>query len=186
MTFLSPLPVWTWPLVALGGRLAYHLLKPLRKEIDVPAWPWCGRCSARRAVRIVIAAGVILTGLLSAVMLGERVRGQERLVSIAVIAIGLAAGIVLIARSNRSYLAGVRVSPDGLWLELPRAHPGFVEALRSQPMPRYPMPPGFTVPAEAALWQAPLPPARSAPEQPTQRSTHQPAEPPHGWASPSG
>ncbi|GAA1515343.1 hypothetical protein GCM10009827_032690 [Dactylosporangium maewongense] len=187
MVFLSPLPLWAWPLAVLAGRLLYRiLLRPLRKEALAPAWPSCHRCGLRRAARIAAGAATIVAGLVAALYLSERVHGTAALAAIAVTVACMGAGLIVVARGTRVAVAGVRVSRDGLWLEPRRPHPAFVAALAAQPLPEYPMPAGWTVPATAApsaAWATVQPAAEPVPVP----SAAPPPVPSHsGWTSPSG
>jgi hypothetical protein len=156
----------------------------LRKEVFAPAWPWCGRCHLTRLWRAVLGLVVLGAGAKLALTYGESVKGPAALVVILVTVSLMIAGWVVFTRSSRGASAGVRVSRDGEWLELPRAHARFAAALGEQPAPRYPMPAGWTVPAgsaPSALWNtgpayAPAPVTPPAPAAP-------PAA--HGWAPPS-
>ncbi|MFF5231550.1 hypothetical protein [Dactylosporangium sp. NPDC000521] len=186
MVFLSPLPLWAWPLAVLAGRLLYRaLLRPLRKEALAPAWPWCRRCGLRRAARIALGVAAIAAGLVAALNLSEKVHGTAALATLAGTLACMGAGLAVVASSNHAAMAGVRVSHDGLWLQPRRAHPAFVAALAARPLPEYPMPEGWTVPATAApsaVWATVQPAADPVP---TPSAASAPVPSPSGWTPPS-
>lgn len=203
ITFTSRMPLWTIPLIVLLGRLMHRfLVAHLRKDVHAPAWPWCRRCGLRLLGRVALGVTAVLTGMLLAVVLSEKVHGTAKLVAIAVTLLCMGTGIAVLARTSRSATSGARVSRDGEWLELPAAHEAFLTALRTMPAPQYPMPAGWTVPAgsaPSALWSAPTAPAPTptaptplaptppAPAQPLPQHPVRPAPRPavtNGWRPP--
>lgn len=188
MVFAARPPAWTLLLLLFGGGLVYLIVaNHVRKEVFAQAWPWCGRCGLTRLWRAALGLAVLATGGWLALTYSESVRGPLALVVIAVTASLMITGWVVLTRATRAASAGVRVSRDGEWLELPRAHERFAAALREQPAPVYPMSPGWTVPVTAApseAWAAtadPLPVPAGTPD-PTAPVAPAPS---HGWTSPS-
>jgi hypothetical protein len=187
MDFASRPPLWSLALLLFGGGLLYLVIATyLRKDVHVRAWPWCGRCTLTRLWRAVLGLVILVAGARLALTYSESVRGVAALVVIAVTVTLMITGWVVFTRSSRGAAAGVRVSRDGQWLELPRPHERFVTALRSQPTPAYPMPAGWTVPATAAPSTVWATPPTHAPEQQVAGRTVPAASPaPSGWTSPS-
>ncbi|GAB3823617.1 hypothetical protein ACFPIJ_62410 [Dactylosporangium cerinum] len=151
MVFLSRPPLWMFLLLLVGGGLLYLIvIHYLRKVVYVRGWPWCGRCGLTQLWRALLGLVILAAGAVLALGTSESARGAAALVVIAVTGTLMISGWVVFTRSSAGASAGVRVSRDGAWLELPRPHEHFVAALRAQPAPAYPMPAGWTVPAAAA------------------------------------
>ncbi|MET7420744.1 hypothetical protein [Dactylosporangium sp. NPDC005555] len=187
MAFLSALAPWMWPVAVLGGRLIYHfVLRALRREVVVPAWPWCGRCELRFVAPVVAGYATFFGSVAVAVYAVEQDPSTPGYSTIGIALLCAVVGLLVAASSSRTLVAGVRVSRDGLWLEVRRAHPSFLEALRSQPAPDYPMPAGFTVPATAAPFAVrAAPPVLDAPAAVDTPPVLDAPPPSHGWAPPS-
>jgi hypothetical protein len=178
MVFTSRPPAWTLLLLLLGGGLVYLIVANyVRKEVFAPAWPWCRRCDLARLWRPLAGLALFVAGAKLALTYSDAVHGPAAFAVILATVSLMITGWVLITLGTRAASAGVRVSRDGEWLDLPHAHPLFIAALQSQPAPSYPMPQGWTVPAAAPHWTpAPVPVA----EPPAAVSL-----PSDGWASPS-
>ncbi len=188
MVFQSRPPVWVVLVMFLAGWLVYHFVgAKVRRQVSVPAWPWCGRCDLIRWGRVTAGAALLLAGLLTAVSMGDAVRGTAALLTLAGTVAVMTAGVVALTRGTRAAVSGVHVSRDGAWLELRNPHQRFTDALRERPAPAYPMPAGWTVPvtaAPSAVWAAvdPAPVQAAAPPGPPAPTAAAPA---HGWTPPN-
>lgn len=186
MVFAARPPAWTLLLLLFGGGVLYLIVAYyLRKEVFARAWPWCGRCDLTRLWRAALGLAVFVAGVELALSFSESVKGLLALAVIFATASLMITGWVVLTRGTRAASAGVRVSGDGAWLDLPHAHERFAAALREQPAPSSPMPAGWTVPAAAApsaVWVAGPVPAPAA--TPDLTAPVVPA-PSHGWTPPS-
>ena len=137
-------PGWAYILLALGALAFLIAVYSTRKTVVSPSWPFCDRCKVLRTRLLVagvlgIAAGVILFcgGISFAMAVGEGAVGEEIQeadwlgtvlgVSVLVGICVLIAGAIVASRSTRAAVADARVSEDGVWVEVWKAHRGFCE-----------------------------------------------------------
>jgi hypothetical protein len=133
--FVSKPPSWALPLVVFGGIVYFIVVMAVRKTITVQTWPFCERCRGLKLRLLLGGLGALLVGIVlliiaSGLMADDAFAGIGALLILAPLVLVLA-GVVMMARSNRTVIAGGVVTNDGLFIELAKADSRFAAEIEA-------------------------------------------------------
>ena len=106
----------------------------VRKTVVAPRWPFCARCQHLRSRRLktglgllgaAVAMPVISIAVAAAVTNDDTVAATILIIGNALMLAGIVAGSLVLVQSTWRAVAGVVVSPDGLWVSVPSPSQAF-------------------------------------------------------------
>lgn len=146
-------PAWTY-LLLLAAVIVFAIVAAvLRKSITAPTWPFCARCRRTRTLRLVGGFGLlalcVVAFVLAFAMAATHTTADSSDFRTTVTAVGLLvaflaflAGVILAGRGAYPAIARTRLTGDGQWVRVPRAHPEFARRVAAAvPAPAPPPPP---------------------------------------------